>query len=186
MSAGSGTLRTGGPASLAVIAAVFLTAGCGAGSMRPTPDRPRSPDSQMVAYAVCMRSHGLPSFPDPSVSANGEEQFRFSPGSGANPESPAFSGAQRHCQQLLPHGAPGGPVAPEKRQQFVQYSACMRAHGLPAFPDPRFGSGTVTIALGNLIPASPAFQAAERSCQTVMPGFRGFEPGSSGAAIRAG
>lgn len=128
---------------MAAIAVVFLTAGCEGGTTQPTAAKPRAPDSRMVAYAVCMRSHGLPGFPDPTVSANGGEQFRFSPASGANPESPAFSGAQRHCQHLLPYGTPRRPVAPEKRQQFVQYAGCMRAHGVPAFPDPRFGSATV-------------------------------------------
>src|ERR1700735_2439154 len=32
-----------------------------------------SPDSEAVAYSACVRAHGVPNFPDPKVSTNGNE-----------------------------------------------------------------------------------------------------------------
>ncbi len=84
-----------------------------------------------------MRSHGLPNFPDPG--ANGG--IRISPGSGVNPASPAFQSAQSACSKLLPGGGPGsGRPDPQAKAHMLALSACMRAHGVADFPDPRSGS----------------------------------------------
>jgi hypothetical protein len=46
----------------------------------------------------------------------------------------------------------------------VKFSACMRAHGVPNFPDPGSGGG-ISISSGSGInPASPAFQDAQKKC----------------------
>jgi hypothetical protein len=46
----------------------------------------------------------------------------------------------------------------------VRFSACMRAHGVPNFPDPGPGGG-INIGSGSGInPASPAFQDAQKAC----------------------
>ena len=52
-------------------------------------------------------------------------------------------------------------------------SRCMRSHGVPNFPDPKFPSGGgVGIQLnGNGIdPNSPAFQAAQKACGSIFGG----------------
>jgi hypothetical protein len=68
-------------------------------------------------FAKCMREHGI------EVHASSAEggisiQIHGTPGSGPNPESPAFQKAQTSCQKLLPFkkgdGPPGGP--PSKQQ----------------------------------------------------------------------
>jgi hypothetical protein len=174
-------------AAIAATAAGLL-AGCGSRSSNTTAAQSGSRHSDMVAYASCMRSNGVPGFPDPTVSASGRTEFQFSPGDGVSPESPAFITANRTCRTLLPNGgAPRKPLSAAQLREFVQYAACMRAHGVPGFPDPRFGSGTVTVALGpDVNPAAPAFQSAEGSCHSVVPAFRGFDRNSSGAVIRGG
>jgi hypothetical protein len=59
----------------------------------------------------------------------------------------------------------------------------MRNHGLTNFPDPTFGSGgTVGIQAGparGLDPQSPAFQSAQKACQSVGGdfGFKTARPG---------
>ena len=59
----------------------------------PPPKLSASQEHQAVAMAECMRTHGVPSFPDPTF-ANGEPM-----GSGpqVNPNSPAFAQAAKHC-----------------------------------------------------------------------------------------
>jgi hypothetical protein len=60
--------------------------------------------NEALKFVACMRTHGLPDFPDPVVNANGIE-FRGPAGFG--PNSPQFQSAQRACKNLMP-GLPGG------------------------------------------------------------------------------
>ncbi len=54
-------------------------------------------------FAKCMRSHGVPNFPDPKViSSSGGNQLVYLPG--VNQQSPAFEGAAKACG-----GGPKGP-----------------------------------------------------------------------------
>jgi hypothetical protein len=52
----------------------------------------------LLRFSQCMRSHGVPSFPDPT--ANGLNLG----GSGISPASPQFRAALRACQHALPAG----------------------------------------------------------------------------------
>jgi hypothetical protein len=51
-----------------------------------------------LAHAQCMREHGVPNFPDPTVSSNGGGITQSSGGRGIDPQSPAFQQAQKICQ----------------------------------------------------------------------------------------
>jgi len=54
---------------------------------------------------------------------------------------------------------------------------CMRAHGVPKFPDPG-GSGAVQITPGSgLDPQSPSFQSAQAACGKQFGGLGGGTPG---------
>jgi hypothetical protein len=56
--------------------------------------------------------------------------------------------------------------------QALEFSKCMRAHGVPDFPDPN-GSGGINIPAGSGVnPSSPAFEAARSVCAGFLP-FRG-------------
>ena len=59
------------------------------------------------------------------------------------------------------NGANGSPAG-------IKFAACMRAHGLPSFPDPSGGGGIQIPASIN--PASPAFKSAQSSCAKLLPG----------------
>jgi hypothetical protein len=50
-----------------------------------------------LAHAECMREHGVPTFPDPTISSKGGGVSASSDGRGINPRSPAFQQAQRVC-----------------------------------------------------------------------------------------
>lgn len=58
-------------------------------------------------------------------------------------------------------------------QKALQFSACMRSHGVKNFPDPSQNGGGVQLKIGKssgIDPQSPTFQAAQKACQKLMPG----------------
>jgi hypothetical protein len=56
--------------------------------------RPGPGQERMLAFARCMRSHGVPSFPDPTFSASGAMRRAQA---GVNLDSPAFDQAKAAC-----------------------------------------------------------------------------------------
>ena len=124
-------------------------------------------------YANCMRSHGVPDFPDPN--SHGEFQLRpvkgedgrTRPNEDLVPSSPAFHAAERVCG---PFGSAGRQVtAVQEDQGFqkeLQAAACMRANGVPDYPDPKLIDGSIDLEFnGKFNPDSPAFQRAARKCE---------------------
>jgi hypothetical protein len=123
-----------------------------------------------LAYASCMRSHGVPDYPDPN--SNG-----LSVSNGNLGVSQATMNAADHaCSHLLPNG---GKLTPGQTQQalsqLLKFARCMRSHGVPNFPDPANHQGAVGFHVtkgqqGGIDPQSPQFQAAQRACQSLMTG----------------
>jgi hypothetical protein len=133
-----------------------------------------SPNSQAVAYSACVRAHGVPNFPDPKVSTNGNEvkvAIAINPSISSNPH---FKSAQQACSKLLP-GGPGGEgnhqISPQVQSQYLKAAACIRSHGIPNFPDPTFSGGGVHLPkTAGINPHSPPVRAAEEACQSLIPG----------------
>lgn len=79
-------------------------------------------------------------------------------------------------------GGGSGRGAPQTQAQLqsdaLKYAQCMRAHGLPNFPDPSPGGGFVFQAGSGVIPGSPAFQATQAKCQKYNPAPQGLTPGT--------
>src|SRR5438445_372153 len=91
-------------------------------------------------FAACMRSHGVPNFPDPDSRGG----IRIGPSTGIDPNSPKFKAAQQTCRKLLPNdGQPSPAEQVRAQQQALKFSACMRAHRVPNFPDPTFSDGHI-------------------------------------------
>jgi hypothetical protein len=176
-----GNSPTGGVASLSSHASkTSTTSSTAAGS---TGGGESSPDSQAVAYSACMRSHGVPNFPDPKVSTNGNEvkvAIGINPSISGNPQ---FKSAQQACSKLLPGGGPGsGPnhqISPQEQSQYLKAAACIRSHGIPNFPDPTFSGGGVHIEHQGLNESSPAFKAAVQACESLIPGGLHGDRGTS-------
>jgi hypothetical protein len=59
----------------------------------PPPQVAAEQRRQALAFARCMRGHGVPSFPDPTFSSGGPAGLP----AGINPQSPAFRSAARAC-----------------------------------------------------------------------------------------
>jgi hypothetical protein len=122
-----------------------------------------------LKFAACVRSHGVPSFPDPSAQGT----FNFT---GDINRTPQFQSATHTCSRLLHVG--GGTPSPAEQAKalasLLKFSKCMRAHGVPGFPDPTTspggGVGLSVKSSSGVDPGSPIFQAAQRACQSLMPG----------------
>ena len=158
------------PTVVIAAAVAVLAAGCGGGSSPPPrPDAAATdPARQIVAFAGCMRSHGLSSYPDPKVSESvGHISVTISPG-GLDPNSPAFKSAARACGHLMPGGGgPAGGNSPQQLAQVLQFAACMRSHGVPSFPDPDH-DGAITLP-SSVDQQAPQFQRATKACANVEP-----------------
>jgi hypothetical protein len=145
-----------------------------------------------LKFATCMRAHGV-NVPDPS--ANGGPPAGGGGGGGAGGgfralrSSPNFAPAFKACGGAL-RGAGGfGNISPAQRAQFqqqlVKFAECMRSHNID-IPDPST-SGGGGFGILRQIPQSernsPAFQAALKSCSSVLPRFGrrgGGGPGGGG------
>ncbi len=157
------------------------------GSSSPSQSAAGNKAAGGLAFAQCMRAHGVPNFPDPSNGSGGGLQIQLSQkaGSGASlsvngvaVSSPAFQSAMQSCRSKLPNGGHPPPLSASRKQAMLRFSQCMRTHGVTNFPDPTFGSnGGVRIAFGpssGIDPRSPSFQAAQRACASTGAGF-GFK-----------
>jgi hypothetical protein len=119
-----------------------------------------------VKYTACMRSHGVPSFPDPD--GRGTLTITVSPS--LDPSSPGFQKAEADCQHLVPaRSGPSQALQQRMKQRLLSFAACMRSHGFPRYPDPTFGpGGSVSQGMSRsegIDPNSPIFQAAQKTCQ---------------------
>ncbi len=153
-------------------AAALLLAGCDstspARSSGTSNATPTSFGSHFVAFASCMRSHGLPGYPDPHITTSaGQVHVQISPGT-ANPNAPAFKSADAACHHLLPNGGvPAGGASAQQKAQEVKFADCMRAHGVPSFPDPTKDGG-FDLPPG-MNPQAPPFPSAVHACKSVAP-----------------
>jgi hypothetical protein len=150
----------------AVLAIVALAACSSSGSTSAGGGSSTSTAYQKaLAYAQCIRAHGIPDYPDP----NSQGQFVIQNGASAPPSvSPAIANAATQaCQKLLPPSLQQGPGGTSVSPSQLKFSACMRSHGEPAFPDPA-SNGSLTLPPG-IDTQSPQFQHAEQACQSLMP-----------------
>jgi hypothetical protein len=188
-----------------VLASVaLLVAGCGGSSSSPgvahlststssdspasgsgssSPESSASTQQKMVKFSQCMRTHGEPEFPEPT---EGAIRIQNHNGHGPNPESPRFQAAEKACRKYAPSKVAPSPAQQAKLQEgALNFSKCMRSHGVPNFPDPEFhhSGGAVGIRIGGkssgIDPNSPQFKAAQKTCQSDLPGLKGGGPSTS-------
>jgi hypothetical protein len=183
---------------LAVAAAL---AACGGSSPnKPSKQAAVNGGGNGLKLAECMRSHGVPDFPDPS--SGGGNSIQQSPNGGVssitvdghklNVSGPAFQNAMQTCQRLQPQGPPiSGAQLAKLQKGALKMAGCMRSHGVPNFPDPQVGTGPdghgISMRLGAkggggsaINPQAPAFQAAQKICMPLMGGPKGFPTKKAG------
>jgi len=57
------------------------------------------------------------------------------------------------------------------QRESLKYAECMRANGLPNFPDPGAGGGFEIPQGSGIDPSSPAFKTAQAKCEKLTPGL---------------
>lgn len=123
-----------------------------------------------LAYAECMRSHGVPSFPDPKITTTARSQgITFN--QGADSSAPQYATANNACKHLLPNNG-GQPTAAQLTTlagQLLKFAQCVRSHGEPNFPDPVVNAGEIGFSLNGIDPNSPQYQRAQSACKSLNP-----------------
>jgi hypothetical protein len=68
-------------------------------------------------------------------------------------------------------GSSGKPSGAASSGDPLKFAQCMRAHGVPNFPDPSPNGGGIQIQAGSGVkPFSPAFMSAQSHCRSLLPG----------------
>jgi hypothetical protein len=154
----------------ALISVGVLVAGCGGGGSNPSVASVRSSHTsssrsssssstydQALAYANCVRTHGVPLWPDPDA-AGGFDKSKLTPRQLGVSGSKAGL-AERACRTLLP------TYSVTQQSQVLaaalRFSGCMRAHGSTTFPDPE-SNGAIRIP--HAMENSPVYLAALHFC----------------------
>jgi hypothetical protein len=166
-------------AALLLCAAAALLSACqsgSAGSATPPASRAASDTASGSAdvwarYVACARSNGYPGWPDAVVAPDGRATFPEAAGFDIKQARTAIQDA---CGPVLrdlpPQIRPRTPTAAELAQ-IRRYSACIRGHGIPHFPDPdasgAFPPGGEEVYGREFF--SPQRAVAERACEDVWP-----------------
>lgn len=157
--------RLGPPAAGILAAVAVLAAACGgstgprvasAGSASTGRSSPGSSTSHSgLPFSHCMRSHGVPRYPDPEPQS---PNFPAVVGSAhdVGVSSSRLQAAERACYHTLPYNdsklthwslaqceylgdCPRALVA-KAMTELRSFAVCMRSHGFPRWPDPIVGS----------------------------------------------
>jgi hypothetical protein len=124
-----------------------------------------------LAYAACLRSHGVPNFPDPV----GRGAIVITPHSGINLNSPRFVAAERACRRLAPQNGAITAATVQDEADFLRFSRCMQSHGFPDFPEPKIVGGAAELlrpavnSATSWEPGSPRFASAWARCHHYQP-----------------
>jgi hypothetical protein len=111
-----------------------------AGGSANSPNAGGSANARLVAFSRCVRSHGVPNFPDPQAGAS---NAKFPSAQQLRVSSSQLSTAENACQRLLPVGIDDqfSPAeVPLLLRGMLPFARCMRSHGVPNFPDPAVDS----------------------------------------------
>ena len=123
-------------------------------------------------FAACMRSHGVPDFPDPVVqqSPDGRSIKIAVAGPGGAGQTPAFNTAANACKSLAPPRPTAPTITTQQQQDYLNAAACMRSHGITGFPDPDFANGGVNFPIPTgMNTESPQFLRSRQTCQKLIP-----------------
>ncbi len=187
---------------VAVAAFSLLAAGCGGGGGSPgvanvasttaastttaatTTAATATTQNGLLAFSSCMRSNGMPNFPDPQRFVGGNVKLTLNR-LGAN--SPQLQAAMSACSHLLPNRGSGSQdTAQQQRIQLadgLSFARCMRSHGVTRFPDPTAqGQLTVEMVQAQGIDVhSPAVLQAVQACLPASHGL--LTPAKVAAAL---
>lgn len=120
------------------------------------------------AWASCMRSHGDPNQVDPTIDTHGVINITIGAGASQALASEVKGGTDKQtgtcsqylsaAQRALREAFPVSP--PPSNSALLNYASCMRANGVPTYPDPT----TEKMNLSGIDTNSPTFLRANDIC----------------------
>jgi hypothetical protein len=132
---------------------------------------------QELTYAACIRAHGEPGFPYPTP---GENPRKFAKPKGIKHGTPQFQSAARACKADLPTGGKGAlKLITGDQKALLSFAACLRANGVPNFPDPSMTSGVYgfgDLKSKGIDRKSPLVKAAFKHCRPLLSSVAGTKP----------
>jgi hypothetical protein len=164
----------GGGSPTTGVAHIFTTTTATTSLVGPSVTSQSGLQSDALKFAQCMRSHGVPDYPDPGGQGSLSASKAAARGE-LNSSSPQFQAGRRECGGFLPAARPASPAQQAAvTAKAVRFAGCMRAHGAPGFPDPGTSPGGgkspgggyfIEAQSGPLSPANPEFVRAQRVCE---------------------
>jgi hypothetical protein len=166
--------------SIAAVAAFsLLAAGCGSGggpsgvasvASTTTAATTTTTQSGLLAFSQCMRSNGMPNFPDPQRFVGGNVKLTIHQ---LAPSQAALSA----CTHLLPTNGGSGSQETAQQQRTrladgLSFARCMRGRGVSRFPDPT--------AHGELTPEMVRAQGIDLHSPAVLHAVQACLPASHG------
>jgi hypothetical protein len=158
---------------------VLLTAACGGspsstGSGGSAHAGGSAHSTSAVGYSRCVRSHGIPDFPDPDSSG----QIRKETAQQLGVSDSVLRAATHACANLNPNRQGSPTLTAHDQQDYLRAAACMRSHGITNFPDPTFSGGSVLPFPSSIDTKSTQFTQARQTCIKLIPaGLRGGSGG---------
>jgi hypothetical protein len=124
-----------------VAAAVSLfAAGCGGNSSPTAATATAATQNGALAYARCMRSNGVPNFPDPTGGGGANKTAIVSAlNAVSNSRAQAAQTACIHVNGGSPGTGQNVAQGHADTAAMLAFARCMRSRGFPDFPDPAHG-----------------------------------------------
>jgi hypothetical protein len=170
------------PTLFAAVAATTLLAACGSSNKNDAASGQAADDAKQHAFATCMRKAGLDV--KEGTGGGGGSALAIGIPKGIPPQR--LQKIQGDCARKTG----GGPHPPSKAEQArfldaaLKFARCMRAHGVN-LPDPKASGGGIMVQKGSSSsssrstgpdPSNPAFQSAQKQCESLLPGGKGKGP----------
>jgi hypothetical protein len=145
----------------------LLVAACGGSAAHGNSSQP----NRAVAYAHCLRVHGVSNWPDPESNGVFDKSKLSLEQLGVS--TAQLQAAQTACVRLAPNGGrpPNQAQVQQIKAQALQFSECVRGHGIPTFPDPGRDGRIPDPASVGIDQGSPRFQAANEACGKYRPPY---------------
>jgi hypothetical protein len=158
-----------GGSSIPQVASLGTSASPGTGSGTSGGSTPATQPADNVTrlvneWAACERSHGDPDQADPTIDASGVIHITIPQGALPTGDIHELTGM---CSDYLATAQnelrAANPVAPPPDQtEYLKYVSCMRANGVPDYPDPK--GDTTNFQGSGVDPDSPSFEKANQLC----------------------
>jgi len=144
--------------------------------------RPGAGDAAEMAlkHAECMRTNGVPEFPDPKIDG---ERIELNLPMGV--DKARLKAAEEKCRQYALEGGQPRKLDPDMQAKLLKFAECMRANGVPKFPDPVDGGIQIDGDKVGMGPDDARMKVAERVCNKLLPPPPSGEP-SARSETRSG